>query len=96
MIEYVNIFVKIALTLVNTCGLILALCVFARWMQRIERKQDQLQEDVTADFNRYSILYLELLTRIKNEFLERGLIEEAMTFQKLINTENERLKGGKK
>lgn len=88
----IDTILKIALTLVNTCGLIFALCVFIKWMQRIELRQMKMQDSIEADFNRYSILYLELLSRIKQEFLEKGRIEDAMEFQKLINIETERLR----
>lgn len=96
MIEFVDTALKIAFTLINTCGLILALVVFSKWLVRMERRQELLQDTLDADINRYAVLYLELLTRIKNEFLQKGQVEDAMQFQKLINAECARLRGDKK
>lgn len=88
----IDAIVKIGLMLVNWCAVVLICYLIAKWMQRIERKQALLQHMIIADFNRYSILYLELLKRMKKEFCEKDMFKEAMQIQKLINVELERMK----
>jgi len=94
--EIIEITIKILLTLVNTCAVAFICCIVTKWLQRIERKQDDLKALEEADFTRHTIVYLELLTRMKKEFLDKGFIEDAMKFQELINAECEKLKGGER
>lgn len=87
-----DLIIKIGFMLVNWCAVVLICFSISKWMQRIERKQDKLLGLTLADFNRYSILYLELLKRMKKEFCDKDMFEEAMQMQELINVELERLK----
>ena len=78
--------------LVNWCAVVFICISISKWMQRIERRQALIQHMIKADFNRYSILYIELLKRMKKEFCDKDMFEKAMQMQKLINVELERLK----
>lgn len=86
-----DLIIKIGLMLVNWCAVVLIYLSISKWMQRIERKQTLILHTIIADFDRYSILYLELLKRMKKEFCDKDMFEEAMQIQKLINVELERL-----
>ena len=87
-----DLIIKIGFMLVIWCAVVLICFSISKWMRRIEKKQDKLLGLTLADFNRYSILYLELLKRMKKEFCDKDMFEEAMQMQELINVELERLK----
>ena len=86
-----DLIIKISFMLLTCCALVLICLSISKWMQRIERKQALILHTIIADFDRYSILYLELLKRMKKEFCDKDMFEEAMQIQKLINVELERL-----
>ena len=69
------------------------ICIaISKRLRRWERKIDDLNRIVYADLDRYSFIYLELLKRMRDDFISRDEFEAAMKIQKAINDELEKIK----
>ncbi len=83
---------KIIIFIINTACVCFICIAVGKWLRRLENKIDDLNRVVYADLNRYKIIYLELLKRMRDDFISREEFEAAMKIQQAINNELERIK----
>lgn len=90
--EIIATALKIVLWIINTFCVCFICISISKWLRRLEDKIDELKTMLYVDLNRYTVLYLELLKRLKDEFVKREDFESAMQMQRLINNELERIR----